>query len=205
MESISRASVAQWEKAVTSKNRRTLWRYLLIDAFRSCFRGGLALGYAIIVTAAIAIWQSLHHVSIERDGLWIFVRPYIIEFAVWFVYQISDSVSKFHKATLGGFAIKRLTELAGRGRFFFERACLPAEGAIEFANCWEHLAGRWTDETNKVILQYFGKVESDKFMRMSLTEADLQKPVPNVAGRSWSQYHQLQSSLENLNRLLERL
>jgi len=57
-------------------------------------------------------------------------------------------------------ATEQLRELATRGSFFFERAALPPEGATEFANFWEGLAGRWTEGTRRFILQNFGEEDS---------------------------------------------
>lgn len=197
---------------MNTKTRLAYWRYVLKQAFFSSFRRGLGLGFAIVVTVAIAIYQQLHHITIERDGLWAFLKPYVVELSAWFILQISESCWNFHKATLAAhnaelrrFGVARLTELATDGAFFFERACLPPKDANEFANCWVHLVRRWKDQTNKLILEYFGDQESKNFLRTGLVETDLQQSIPNVDAHAWAEHHNLKRWLENLNRLLGSL
>jgi hypothetical protein len=180
------------------------WRHVLMNAFLACFRRGVALGFAILIAVAIAIYQNLHHVSIATDGWWVFLKPYTFEFSAWFVLQVAESCWNSYRETSKQFAKLKIAQLDNQGAWLQGKA--PIQGNANesiFCQFWAEEARNWSDQICKLLWDNYGEtVARDFTSNVGINPAESLGTVhPEAAAAYRTLVHQ-RKTLQNIRRIL---
>jgi hypothetical protein len=139
------------------------WRYVLTRALFACFQKGIALGFAIIIAMIIVAYQQLHHVTVDHDGWWAVMKPYLTELAAWFVLQVSESCYKFHTSITKYISRNRLGDLLLRGDGLAEDFNMSTTDGPGFWSKHVHL---WEQTVSRLLEENYGKPSNDRFRDM---------------------------------------